>query len=145
MSEPRAGRLSGCGCRPSTCRLTANTPLTTAHLPHKSHDLHRHRQPTAQQRRATLTQPVQRSGAAVEVLTILRPRTGDLYGLLLTDVLQMKVDAIATLLPRIATPTLTAQEVKALDTVDFVACAMEVAGFLTPPSKAQQAQDAQPA
>ena len=65
-------------------------------------------------------------------LQLMRPRTGDLRGLLLSEVLQMKTDAVAALLPRITLPTLMRHEVDEMDPADLVACAVEVAGFLVP-------------
>lgn len=76
--------------------------------------------------------PIVRKGETITKLQIMRPRTGDLRGLLLADVLQMKTDAIATLLPRITVPTLTKAEVEEIDPADLVSCGVEVAGFLVP-------------
>ncbi|MDA8455267.1 phage tail assembly protein [Acidovorax sp. GBBC 3334] len=81
----------------------------------------------------TLQTPIERKGGeTVTTLQLLKPRTGDLRGLLLAEVLQMKTDAVAVLLPRITQPTLLRHEVDELDPADLVACAVEVAGFLVP-------------
>lgn len=87
--------------------------------------------------RATVTLVLQtpiarKGGEAVATLQLMRPRTGDLRGLLLAEVLQMKTDAVAALLPRITLPTLMRHEVDEMDPADLVACAVEVAGFLVP-------------
>ena len=87
--------------------------------------------------RATVTlvlqTPIERKGGeAITTVQLMKPRTGDLRGLLLAEVLQMKTDAVATLLPRITQPTLLRHEVDELDPADLVACAVEVAGFLVP-------------
>ena len=87
--------------------------------------------------RATVTLVLQtpiarKGGEPVATLQLMRPRTGDLRGLLLAEVLQMKTDAVAALLPRITLPTLMRHEVDEMDPADLVACAVEVAGFLVP-------------
>ena len=87
--------------------------------------------------RATVTLVLQtpiarKGGEAVATLQLMRPRTGDLRGLLLAEVLQMKTDAIAALLPRISVPTILKHEVDELDPADLVTIAVEVAGFLVP-------------
>lgn len=62
----------------------------------------------------------------------MKPRTGDLRGMLLVELLQYKTDAVIKLLPRITVPTITEAEVLDMDTADMVTMAMEVAAFLTP-------------
>lgn len=79
-----------------------------------------------------LQTPIKRKGESIKSIELMKPRTSDLRGLLLSEVLQMKADAVATLLPRISTPTILKHEVEELDPADLVACAMEVANFLVP-------------
>ena len=79
-----------------------------------------------------LQTPIVRNGETVTTLQLMKPRTGDLRGLLLAEVLQMKADTVAALLPRITVPTITEPEVSNMDTADLVTMAMEVAAFLTP-------------
>ena len=76
--------------------------------------------------------PIVRNGETVTTLQLMKPRTGDLRGLLLAEVLQMKADTIAALLPRITVPTVLKHEVDELDPADLVAMAVEVAAFLVP-------------
>ena len=81
----------------------------------------------------TLQTPIVRKGGEViTTVQLMKPRTGDLRGLLLAEVLQMKTDAVAALSTRITQPTLLRHEVDELDPADLVACAVEVAGFLVP-------------
>lgn len=81
----------------------------------------------------TLQTPIERKGSApIATLQLMKPRTGDLRGLMLAEVLQMKTDAIAALLPRISVPTILKHEVDELDPADLVTIAVEVAGFLVP-------------
>ena len=85
----------------------------------------------------TLEEPIVRGATTIETLQLLRPRTADMRGLLLADVLNMKVEALATLLPRITTPTLAAHEINAMAPPDLIQCAVEVTSFLTPKSVKQ--------
>lgn len=75
---------------------------------------------------------IARTGGDITELKLMKPRTGDLRGLMLMDVMQMKADTMAALIPRISVPTLTKPEVDAMDPADLVAAAVEVVNFLVP-------------
>lgn len=77
-----------------------------------------------------LDRPIQRAGQAIAALQLRKPTAGELRGLSLVAVLQMDVDALATLLPRISTPTIHKPEALAMDPADLLACGIVVAGFL---------------
>ncbi len=77
-----------------------------------------------------LDQPIQRQGQTIATLALRKPTAGELRGLSLVSVLQMDVDALATLLPRISTPTVHKPEVLAMDPADVLAAGIVVAGFL---------------
>ncbi|WP_287806128.1 phage tail assembly protein [Diaphorobacter sp.] len=79
-----------------------------------------------------LQAPIERKGETITTLQLMKPRTGDLRGLALADLLTMKADAVAVLLPRISVPTLMKHEVDDMDPADLVSCSVEVAGFLVP-------------
>ncbi|MBS0501123.1 MAG: phage tail assembly protein [Proteobacteria bacterium] len=79
-----------------------------------------------------LQEPIVRGSQHIEQIAILRPRTADLRGLLLAELIQMKADSVAAILPRITEPTILRHEVDAMDPADLFACGMEVAGFLAP-------------
>ena len=80
----------------------------------------------------TLQTPIVRKGETITTLHLMKPRTGDLRGLLLGDVMNMQADATATLLTRISVPTLMKHEVDEMDPADLVACGVKVAVFLVP-------------
>ena len=80
----------------------------------------------------TLEEPIVRGGETITTLVIRRPRAGELRGLSLTEVANMKTDAMVDLLPRITQPTLLKHEVESMGPADFISCAMEVATFLAP-------------
>lgn len=77
-----------------------------------------------------LSTPVKRGESAITEITLRKPAAGELRGLKLTDLLNGDVSATIRLVPRISQPTLTEQEVAAMDIADLYDCADEVAGFL---------------
>lgn len=77
-----------------------------------------------------LNTPIQRGETQIEEITLRKPASGELRGIKLVDLLQMDVESLITVLPRISTPTLTAQEAANLDPADLLAMGAEVSGFL---------------
>lgn len=80
----------------------------------------------------TLDQPIKRGDSEITSVELRKPVSGELRGLTLTDLLQMDVNALQRILPRISTPTLTEMEAAALDPADLVQFGSMVAGFLLP-------------
>ena len=80
----------------------------------------------------TLDAPIQRGDEQITRVTLRRPRSGELRGLRLSELLNSDVDALLALLPRITRPTLVAHELAALDPADLTQMAGEVASFLLP-------------
>lgn len=76
-----------------------------------------------------LDQPIQRPGQTIDAIALRKPRAGELRGLSMIAVLQMDVDALATLVPRISSPTVHTQEVMQMDPADLLAVGLVVAGF----------------
>ena len=89
----------------------------------------------------TLDNPIMRGETEIASVEVRKPNAGQLRGLTLVDVANIKFDTMIKLLPRITSPALTEPEVTAMDLGDFTALASEVAGFLL--SKAQS-QDLPP-
>ena len=77
-----------------------------------------------------LDEPIKRGDQVIDVITLRKPRSGELRGLSLQDVLQLDVNSLKKLLPRISAPTLTEQDVDNMDPADLVQLGSEVAGFL---------------
>ncbi|HIH4348443.1 TPA: phage tail assembly protein [Escherichia coli] len=63
-----------------------------------------------------------------------KPQSGALRGTRLQAIMDMDVGAMMTVIPRISSPTLTAQEMAELDPADLTAMAVEVVTFLLPKS-----------
>ncbi|SMC24245.1 Phage tail assembly chaperone protein, E, or 41 or 14 [Andreprevotia lacus DSM 23236] len=79
-----------------------------------------------------LDTPIIRGEQRIEKVTVRKPGSGELRGVALASLLQMDVDALHTVLPRITDPLLTKQDVANLDPADLVQLGSEVAGFLVP-------------
>lgn len=82
----------------------------------------------------TLEQPIPRGDTTIDQLTLRKPSAGELRGASLADLLQMDVNAVIKVLPRIATPTLTEAELRGLAACDLVSLATAVVNFLLPRS-----------
>lgn len=77
-----------------------------------------------------LDTPIERGRQKIDEVFLRKPNAGELRGVSLTALLQMEVDALITLLPRISTPALTTHDVRNMDPADLVQCGGVVAGFL---------------
>lgn len=89
----------------------------------------------------SLDAPIARGETTIDAVTVRKPGPGELRGLTLKDVGEVKFDTMIKLLPRVTSPALTEAECSVMDLGDFTSLATEVAGFLL--SKAQR-QDFQP-
>ena len=85
-----------------------------------------------------LDTPIKRGEQEITEITLRKPDSGALRGANLADLLQMNVDALITVTPRISTPTLTEAEVRRMDPADLVQIGKEVAGFLLPKRLTEQ-------
>ena len=81
-----------------------------------------------------LEKAVKRGEQEITEVTLIKPQTGTLRGVSLAALANSEVDALIKVLPRMTVPSLTEQEVGALDLPDLVALAGKVVGFLSPSS-----------
>jgi hypothetical protein len=86
----------------------------------------------------TLDTPLKRGEQSITSVTLRKPNSGELRGLNLTDLLQMDVNSLKKVLPRITSPIITEQDVDSLDPADLVDLGSNVALFLV--KKANQEQ-----
>lgn len=77
-----------------------------------------------------LDEPIHRGEQKIATVQVRKPRAGEMRGLSLVDVGQLKVDALSKLLPRITVPPLTEPEIANLDPADLLALGAEVGSFL---------------
>lgn len=80
----------------------------------------------------TLDSPIQRGEQTISDIVVRKPMAGQLRGLNMTDILQMDVNALSKLLPRITSPALTEVDIGAMDPADLMQLGQEVAAFLLP-------------
>ncbi len=77
----------------------------------------------------TLSTPIKRGEKEVKEVLLRKPDSGELRGLTLTDILQLDVNTLHKLLPRITDPGLTEPEVAKMDPADLVKLGTGAAGF----------------
>lgn len=82
----------------------------------------------------TLDTPVRRGKTEITEIVLRKPQSGALRGTRLQAIMDMDVSAMMTVIPRISTPTLTAQEMAELDPADLTSLSVEVVTFLLPKS-----------
>lgn len=77
----------------------------------------------------TLDEPIKRGETEIKELILRKPKSGELRGLTLLDLMQMDVKAVHKILPRISQPSLIEAEINQMDPADIAQCAIEIANF----------------
>ncbi|MEX5629000.1 phage tail assembly protein [Pseudomonas marginalis] len=77
-----------------------------------------------------LDTPIRRGTTNIDSITLRKPSSGELRGISLAELLNMDVNSLVKVVPRISTPTLTAVEVTSMDPADLFAVGTKVSGFL---------------
>ncbi|MDN8600672.1 phage tail assembly protein [Citrobacter sp. S2-9] len=77
-----------------------------------------------------LDTPILRGKSEIKEVVLRKPQSGALRGTRLQAIMDMDVSAMMTIIPRISSPTLTAQEMAELDPADLTAMSVEVVTFL---------------
>lgn len=88
----------------------------------------------------TLDQPVKRGESEIAKVTLHKPGSGSLRGVSISACMQLEVDAIITVVPRISDPKLTPQEAAALDPADLTQCGVAIASFFVPKAAMAEAE-----
>lgn len=78
----------------------------------------------------TLTNPITRGENQITEITVNKPTVPALKGLKMFDVLQMDVDALQVLLPRVTSPVLHKADFATMEVADFTELAAAAVGFL---------------
>ena len=73
-----------------------------------------------------LQNPIQREGGPISLLTLRKPKAGELRGLNIQSLMVGDVTSVLALLPRIASPIITAHEASQLEAEDIA----EAAGII---------------
>lgn len=85
-----------------------------------------------------LNTPIKRGDREIAEITLHKPNVGAMRGVSMRMLLDMHVDAIVAVLPRITDPQLTEVEINKLDAPDLLQAAILVAGFFLPTSEYQE-------
>lgn len=75
--------------------------------------------------------PLKRGDTEIKQVELIKPTTGSLRGVRLSDLASSDVDSLIIVLPRITAPSLTKAECNNLDPADLIALAGKVIGFLS--------------
>ena len=78
----------------------------------------------------TLTNPILRGDKQITEITVTKPSVPALKGLKMFDVLQMDVDALQVLLPRVTSPVLHKADFATMEVADFTELSATAVGFL---------------
>lgn len=82
----------------------------------------------------TLDCPIQRGNQTIATITVRKPQSGALRGTRLQSLMEMDVDSMMVVLPRVTTPSLTREEVLTLEPGDLLQLSVELVSFLLPKS-----------
>ena len=77
----------------------------------------------------TLSEPIRRGETAIGAINIRKPKSGELRGLTLQDVLTTDISAVLKLIPRVTDPPLTQDEVDNLEPEDLAEIGGTIRGF----------------
>ncbi|MDF7786473.1 phage tail assembly protein [Pantoea stewartii] len=77
-----------------------------------------------------LDTPIQRGKTEIKEIVLRKPQSGALRGVRLQALMEMDVNAVMAVLPRVSTPSLTVQEINEMDPADLVSLSVEVVSFL---------------
>ena len=79
-----------------------------------------------------LDTPISRGDQVINSITLRKPTSGELRGTSLNALVNLDVDALGKVLPRISSPTLTEFDVQQMDPADLVQLGVAFADFLLP-------------
>ena len=86
----------------------------------------------------TLDTPLNRGDIEVTEIQIRKPKAGELRGVSITSLMQIEVNELIKVLPRITTPALTDDELRVMDIADLTQMGLEVSSFLLPKALKQE-------
>lgn len=87
----------------------------------------------------TLDTPVERGETTISSITLHKPQSGALRGVSVRAVLDMDVETIIKVIPRISDPKLTDAEAARLELPDVMQMGVALAGFFMPKSALAEA------
>lgn len=81
-----------------------------------------------------LDEPIKRGDTEITSVTIRKPNSGALRGVRLQALMEMDVNSMTEVLPRLTDPSLTKPEIGAMPPGDLLNMSIEVVNFLLPKS-----------
>ncbi|HDT0711570.1 phage tail assembly protein [Morganella morganii] len=81
-----------------------------------------------------LDEPIKRGDTEITSVTVRKPNSGALRGVRLQALMEMDVNSMTEVLPRITDPSLTKPEIGAMPPGDLLNMSIEVVNFLLPKS-----------
>lgn len=112
------------------------TNKTTPHIDHQSQDQAAAVIDTPDLKSVDLDEPIKRASGDITRLMIRKPKAGALRGVTLMALVQVDVQALRTVLPRVCDPIITPAEIGELDPADLLNVGATVASFFM--SKAER-------
>ncbi|ERT11628.1 MULTISPECIES: phage tail assembly protein [Photorhabdus] len=92
--------------------------------------------PVAQPEHATVTleEPITRGATTISDVVVRKPNSGALRGVRLQALMEMDVDSMMLVLPRVTAPALTKNDLLLMSPGDLINLSIEVVNFLLPKS-----------
>ncbi|MDC9614867.1 phage tail assembly protein [Xenorhabdus khoisanae] len=87
-----------------------------------------------EQASVTLEEPIVRGATTISDVIVRKPNSGALRGVRLQALMEMDVDSIMLVLPRITAPALTKSDLLLMSPGDLINLSVEVVSFLLPKS-----------
>ncbi|CDH26722.1 phage tail assembly protein [Xenorhabdus bovienii] len=87
-----------------------------------------------EQATVTLEEPIARGGTTITDIIVRKPNSGALRGVRLQALMEMDVDSVMLVLPRITAPALTKNDLLLMAPGDLINLSIEVVNFLLPKS-----------
>ncbi|MCE1750340.1 phage tail assembly protein, partial [Enterobacter hormaechei] len=87
-----------------------------------------------EQRTIVLEEPLARGSSNITEVVVRKPNSGALRGARLQALLEMDVDSMILVLPRVTTPALTKSDLLSMTPGDLINLSVEVVNFLLPNS-----------
>ncbi|KER01383.1 phage tail assembly protein [Photorhabdus temperata] len=97
--------------------------------------------PNDDQQTIILEEPLERGNSNITEVVLRKPNSGALRGARLQALLEMDVDSMVLVLPRITSPALTKNDLLTMSPGDLINLSVEVVNFLLPKSVKSSSQN----
>ena len=118
--------------------MTANTPKTEPSIEHQAAAII----DTTDLKSVDLDEPIKRASGEINRVLLRKPKAGALRGVTLMSLVQVEVQALRTVLPRVSDPILAPAEIDQLDPADLLSLGATLASFFISKAERQAIQTA---